>query len=63
MNRTISLVAIAVAASSLAVGVAAQGMAHITMKDASGQPVGMAMITEAKGGGVSIAIDFKGSAR
>ncbi len=35
-------------------------MAHIDMKDAAGKSVGMAMISAAKDGGVSIAIDFKG---
>ena len=58
MNRTLSLVAMALVSGALGIG--AQGMAHVDMKDASGQSVGMAMISDAPGGGVSISIDFKG---
>lgn len=60
MNRTLSLVALAVAAGAFAAGAGAQGMAHVDVKDATGKSVGMAMISAAKDGGVSIAIDFKG---
>ena len=60
MNRTLSLVALVVAAGAFAAGVGAQGMAHVDVKDATGKSVGMAMISAAKDGGVSIAIDFKG---
>ena len=35
-------------------------MTHVALKDAEGKDVGMAMISPAKGGGVSIDIDFKG---
>ena len=59
MNRTLSLTAMAVAVAAFTIGVGAQGMAHVDVKDATGKPVGMAMIS-AKDGGVSIAIDFKG---
>lgn len=58
MTRTLSLVALTLAAGAYAAG--AQGMAHIDVKDATGKSVGMAMISAAKDGGVSIAIDFKG---
>lgn len=60
MNRTLSLVALAVAAGAFAAGAGAQSMAHVDVKDAAGKSVGMAMITAAKDGGVSIAVDFKG---
>ena len=60
MNRTLSLVAMVVAAGSFAVGVGAQGMAHVDVKDATGQSVGTAMLSATKEGGVSIAINFKG---
>ena len=59
MNRTLSLTAMAVAVAAFTIGVGAQGMAHVDVKDATGKSVGMAMIS-AKDGGVSIAIDFKG---
>jgi Cu-Zn family superoxide dismutase len=58
MTRTLSLVALTLAAGAYAAG--AQSMAHIDVKDATGKSVGMAMISAAKDGGVSIAIDFKG---
>jgi Cu-Zn family superoxide dismutase len=57
MNRTLSLVAVALASGTI--GLSAQ-MAHVELKDAKGQSVGMAMISEGKGGGVSIALDLKG---
>ncbi|MBP7777834.1 MAG: superoxide dismutase family protein [Acidobacteria bacterium] len=60
MNHRFSFVALALATGALAVGAGAQGMAHIDMKDATGKSVGVAMISAAKAGGVSIAIDFKG---
>lgn len=60
MIRTFSFVALALATGAFAAGASAQGMAHIDMKDATGKSVGMAMISAAKDGGVSIAIDFKG---
>ena len=58
MKQSLSLVAIALVSGALGVGVAAQGMAHVELKDATGQSVGMAMIMGAPGGGVSISIDF-----
>ncbi len=60
MNRTLSLMALVVAAGAFAAGAGAQGMAHVDVKDAAGKSVGMAMLSAAKDGGVSIAIDFKG---
>ncbi len=58
MNRILSLAAALVAAVTLSL--AAQGMAHVELKDAEGKSVGMAMIMEAKGGGVSIQLDLHG---
>jgi superoxide dismutase, Cu-Zn family len=58
MNRTLALIAATVAAGTLSLS--AQGMTHVALKDAAGKDVGMAMLSEAKGGGVSIDIDFKG---
>ena len=60
MTRTLSLVALTLAAGAYAAGAGAQSMAHVDVKDATGKSVGMAMITAAPGGGVNIAIDFKG---
>jgi len=60
MNRTLSFAAVTLVAGLLTAGAGAQGMAHVDLKDAAGQSVGMAMITAAPGGGVSISIDFKG---
>jgi len=60
MTRTFSFAALVLAAGAFAAGAGAQGMAHIDVKDASGKSVGMAMISPASGGGVSIAVDFKG---
>lgn len=60
MTRTLSLLALTLAAGAYAAGAGAQGMAHIDVKDATGKSVGMAMISAASGGGVSIAVDFKG---
>lgn len=41
------------------IGVSAQ-MKHVDLKDAKGNSVGMAMISPAKDGGVSVALDVKG---
>ncbi len=41
-------------------GLSAQGMKHVDLKDAKGASVGMAMISAATGGGISIALDVKG---
>lgn len=60
MTRTFAFALVALAAGAFAAGAGAQGMAHIDVKDATGKSVGMAMISAAQGGGVSIAIDFKG---
>ena len=38
-------------------------MKHVTLKDAKGADVGMAMISPAKGGGVSIDLDLHGLPR
>jgi Cu-Zn family superoxide dismutase len=58
MNKTLALVAGTIVAGALSLS--AQGMTHVMLKDAAGKDVGMAMISAAKGGGVSIDIDFKG---
>src|ERR1051325_5876811 len=57
MTRIFSVMALAfiVGAATLS----AQ-MQHVDLKDAKGNSVGMAMITPAKGGGVSIALDVHG---
>lgn len=60
MTRTFAFALVALAAGAFAAGAGAQGMAHIDVKDATGKSVGMAMISAAKDGGVSIAVDFKG---
>lgn len=60
MTRTFAFALVALSAGAFAAGAGAQGMAHIDVKDATGKSVGMAMISPAKDGGVSIAIDFKG---
>ncbi|MCC7034643.1 MAG: superoxide dismutase family protein [Acidobacteria bacterium] len=57
MTRTLSLVAVVLAAA--AVTLSAQ-MTHVTLKDAKGQDVGMVMLSPAAGGGVTIAYDLKG---
>lgn len=41
-------------------GLSAQGMKHVELKDAKGASVGMAMISAATGGGISITLDVKG---
>jgi Cu-Zn family superoxide dismutase len=58
MTRILS--AIALACTVGVFGVAAQGTKHVDLKDAKGNSVGMAMISAAKGGGISIALDLKG---
>jgi len=60
MTRTLSFALLVLATGVFAAGAGAQGMAHVTMKDATGASIGMAMLTATKDGGVSIAIDFKG---
>lgn len=57
MTRTISALAIA---SVMTLGLSAQGMKHIDIKDAKGVSIGMAMISAAKDGGISIDLDVKG---
>jgi len=57
MTRTLSLVAVMLAAAALTVS--AQ-MTHVTLKDAQGKDVGMVMLSPAAGGGVTVAYDFKG---
>lgn len=58
MNRTLALIAATAVAGT--VSLSAQGVTHVALKDAAGKDVGMAMLSEAKGGGVSIDIDVKG---
>ena len=58
MKKTLTLVAVTLVAGTLSLS--AQGMTHVALKDAAGMDVGMAMLSAAKGGGVSIDIDFKG---
>ena len=57
MTRMISVLALAVVVATAAVS--AQ-MKHVDFKDAKGASVGMAMISPAKGGGVSIDLDVHG---
>ena len=57
MTRIIPVVALACLVGTAAVS--AQ-MKHVDLKDAKGADVGMAMISPAKGGGVSIDLDVKG---
>lgn len=57
MNRT--LLAAAMMGLLSTVGVSAQ-MKHVDIKDTKGKNVGMAMISPAKGGGVSIELSLKG---
>ena len=56
MTRTISALAIA---SVMTLGLSAQGMKHIDIKDAKGASIGMAMVS-AKDGGITIDLDVKG---
>lgn len=57
MNRIIPVFALACFVGTAAVS--AQ-MKHVDLKDAKGNSVGMAMISPAKGGGVSVDLDVKG---
>lgn len=57
MTRT--LAALALTALAGTIGLSAQ-MKHVDLKDAKGNSVGMAMISAASGGGISIALDLKG---
>ena len=57
MTRIFSIAALAVL---LGVVTASAQMKHVDLKDAKGNSVGMAMISPAKGGGVSIDLDLKG---
>src|SRR6188474_1823018 len=57
MTRILS--ALAVAGLVGTVGLSAQ-MKHIDIKDAKGASIGMAMISAAKDGGISIDLDVKG---
>ena len=51
---------IAVLAVLLGAGTASAQMTHVDLKDAKGNSVGVAMISPARGGGVSIDLDVKG---
>ena len=57
MTRIVTAIALACLVGTAAIS--AQ-MKHVDLKDAKGATVGMAMISPAKGGGVSIDIDVKG---
>src|SRR5215213_2787079 len=57
MTRIISVLALACFVGT--VGLSAQ-MKHVDLKDAKGTSVGMAMVSPAKGGGVSIDLDVHG---
>jgi superoxide dismutase, Cu-Zn family len=57
MTRICSLAALSVL---LGAGTASAQMKQVDVKDAKGNSVGMAMISPARGGGVSIALDLKG---
>jgi Cu-Zn family superoxide dismutase len=57
MTRIFSVAALAVL---LGAGTASAQMKHVDLKDAKGNSVGVAMISPARGGGVSIALDVKG---
>ena len=57
MNRTLAILAMMGFAGTI--GVSAQ-MKHVDLTDAKGNNVGMAMISPAKGGGVSIDLTLKG---
>ncbi|MEZ5294434.1 MAG: superoxide dismutase family protein [Vicinamibacterales bacterium] len=59
MTRTFSFVVLALSVGAFATA-GAQSMVHVDVKDASGKSVGMAMLSPASGGGVSVAINFKG---
>lgn len=57
MTRTLSVFAFAIAVGTLSVSAQTK---HVDLKDAKGNSVGMAMISAAKGGGISIDLDVKG---
>jgi Cu-Zn family superoxide dismutase len=57
MTRIFSIAALAVL---LGAGTAAAQMKHVALKDAKGNSVGVAMISPARAGGVSIDLDLKG---
>lgn len=57
MNRTLAVLAVMGFAGTI--GLSAQ-MKHVDLTDAKGNNVGMAMISPAKGGGVSIDLTLKG---
>ena len=57
MTRIFSMVVMAVLLSA---GTASAQMKHVDLKDAKGNPVGVAMISPVRGGGVSIDLDVKG---
>ena len=57
MNRIFSVIAVAVLVGTAAVSAQTK---HVDLKDQKGNSVGMAMISPAKGGGVSIDLDVKG---
>lgn len=57
MTRILSAIALSCVVS---IGLSAQGMKHVDLKDAKGASVGMAMISAAKDGGISIDLDVKG---
>lgn len=57
MTRTLSV--IVVSSFVATAGLSAQ-MKHVELKDAKGNAVGMAMVSAASGGGISIALDLKG---
>jgi Cu-Zn family superoxide dismutase len=58
MKRT--LITIALTCVAAVAALSAQQMKHVELKDAKGTDVGMAMISPAPGGGVSIALDLHG---
>ena len=57
MNRTLTALTMVVVAGTL--NVSAQ-MKHVDLKDAKGNSIGMAMISPASGGGVTVELDVKG---
>ena len=57
MTRIFSILALAVLVGA---ATASAQMKHVDLKDAKGNSVGMAMVSPAKGGGVSIDLDVKG---
>lgn len=57
MTRTLTALAIS---SLMTLSLSAQASKHVDLKDANGAAVGMAMISAAKDGGISIALDVKG---